>query len=205
MNIQKLPFIVSGQAGSACLIGPIVVSAIYVTDAFLEPLIDHVIRVTDSQIKENIGAILPIETVSIPPEKYNSIFTENKSKDEILRWLHGRAVKNLLSCYPETKTIYLGEGSPYDLLSSNLGDIFPQIEIAPSSDCNKQAALAARLSAGKSWARKLDDLFERNVVLQSTGCQHPYKTLVESELRGIAKKMNQRKLASIFKIDLLNK
>jgi hypothetical protein len=205
LNNELLPFIVSGQAGSACLIGPVVVSAIYVSNSFLKPLTDHISNVSESLIKENIEAIVPVETVVISAERYNSILLEGKSKDEILRWLHGRAIKNMLNCYPDTVAVYLGQGAPYDELSANLQDIFPQLTVTDAKDCNKNAVIAARLSAGRAWKRKLNDLIENNGDLRTIQFQLPLSEMIESKLRSIARNMNQRLSVSIFKTDLLNK
>ena len=204
-SLSRPPFIVSGQAGASCLIGPIVVSAIYVTKDFQGPLTKHVNKVSDLSIKENIGAIVPVETVIIPAEKYNSILNENKTRDEILRWLHGRAIKNLLACYPHTATVYIGEGAPLGDISESLKKVFEELTVSPWQECNEEAVKGARLLAAKSWKTKLYNLIEEHKVLQSTLKGGPYKQSMAPEINILAKKMNPRNTASIFKMDLLNK
>jgi len=203
--MQANPFIVSGQAGASCLIGPIVVSAIYVTNDFQEPLTKHLKEISKSLVKENIGAIVPVETVVIPAEKYNSILSENKSRNEIICWLHGRAIKNLLACYPQVTTVYVGEGSPLSDISESLKKVYEELTVSPWQKCNEEAVKGARLLAAKSWKIKLQKLMEENKVLQDSLGDEPYKQSMASKIKVLAKKMPPMTTASIFKMDLLNK
>lgn len=202
--MRDSPFIVSGQAGASCLIGAVVVSAIYVTKDTLSPLTKHVNMVCQSLVEQNIAAIVPVETIILPAEKYNSILSENKKPNEILRWLHGRAIKNLLACYPHTDTVYIGERAPLEEISESLKKVFEELTVSPWQGCNKEAVKGARLLAAKLWRTKLHNLVEEHKVLHRTLGDESYKQSMASKIRVLAKKMNPRITPSIFKMDLLN-
>ena len=215
------PCIVSGQAGATSEAGSVVVSAIYVEKDFALPLLTHIQSISTKKKSHLIPSIVPSETVLVSPSKYNSLVDSTENTDEIITWLHTRAIRNLISCYKSTKTVFTGEGAPIELIKENLGKQFGTLSVFDSSECPAGFKKAARVLAATRWAEDLmllltevEQLFP---IKEMESSQSLYNFIITDDkkhtrnkdngrnaiLKNIIKGIGKNQASSIFKLELV--
>ncbi len=101
--VSNSGWIGTDEAGKGDYFGPLVVAAVYVTEATAVHLRAGGVRdsktLTDKRIADlaaEVRRTCPCSVVAIGPERYNDMYAKIRNLNRLLAWAHARAIENLL-------------------------------------------------------------------------------------------------------------
>jgi ribonuclease HIII len=202
------------ESGKGDYYGPLVGAAVLV-DAHTAELLrslgirdsktlsDNRNRDLAAQIKEVCGSRARV--VTIPPERYNSLYaqflSEGKNLNTLLAWAHTRALESILEAFPQTEiTVLVDKFADERYIKSKLLEKGRQTNLnlvqLPKAEANVAVAAASILARAKflEWLERLSKQY--GVVLPK-GASDPR---VEEVARQIVAQYGRQELTKIAKL-----
>lgn len=111
MAAQEADRIGTDESGKGDYFGPLVVAAVYVSEAAEEDFLAELNvrdskRISDRRVGELAEVLvrrLPYAQVAIGPARYNELYASIGNLNRLLAWAHARALENVLAEHPEAR------------------------------------------------------------------------------------------------------
>ncbi len=155
----------SDESGKGDYFGPLVVAACRLDPQSEKALV--ALGVTDSKklsdvanrrLAGEIRRVAPVEVVAIGPERYNQLYAKFGNLNALLAWAHGKALKGLLTRYPEATQAVSDKFGPEIRLERELREV-GGVEIVQVPKGERDPAVAAAsIVARAEFLERLDRL-----------------------------------------------
>lgn len=166
------------ESGKGDFFGPLVISAVYVTEADVEAFkdagvrdskrisSDRMIREAASAIRKQVGERQTL--VEIGPEAYNRLYAKFGNVNRLLAWGHARAIENILDLVPDCPRAVADQFGPKHRIESALLQKGRTIQLHQQPRAESDPAVAAAsILARDRFVGKLATLSEQ------AGCPLP--------------------------------
>ncbi len=202
-SLSSLNRIGIDESGKGDYFGPLVIAAVFVTQALEQDLALMQVRdskkISDGRILEmapDIRLLCPHSLVAIGPQRYNELYAKINNLNRLLAWGHARALENLLQLVDCDLAIADRFGDERLILNA-LQEKGKQIRLVQRTKAESDLAVAAAsILARAEFLQRLDRLSQE----LSTTLPKGASAAVELAGRMVVKKYGRDRLGAVAKL-----